>query len=202
MHVNGFGAVRRALVAAGGFALALLVWLVALGAVIWSYGAADHAAQADCAIVLGAAAYGTQPSPVFEERIRHAIELYRTGLVAKIIFTGGCGTGAEHAESEVAAAYAERAGVPPTDVFTERRSRTTQQNLAEAKLLMDAHGLRTAVLVSDPLHMRRAMWMAGDLGIAAVPSPTPTTRYRSLKTKLEFLRHELYYWHHYAFSGG
>ena len=92
--------------------------------------------------------------------------------------------------------------MPPTDVFTERRSRTTQQNLAEAKLLMDAHGLRTAILVSDPLHMRRAMWMAGDLDIAAVSSPTPTTRYRSLKTKLRFLRHELYYWHHYAFSGG
>ena len=50
--------------------------------------------------------------------------------------------------------------------------------------------------------MRRATWMAGDLGIAAVSSPTPTTRYRSLKTKLRFLRHELYYWHHYAFSGG
>ena len=50
MHVNGFGAVRRALVAAGGFALALLVWLVALGAVIWSYGAADHAALRDSKI--------------------------------------------------------------------------------------------------------------------------------------------------------
>ena len=88
------------------------------------------------------------------------------------------------------------------DTLTERRSRTTQQNLAEAKLLMDAHGLRSAILVSDPLHMRRAMWMARELGIAAVSSPTPTTRYRSLKTKLRFLRHELYYWHHYAFSGG
>ena len=91
---------------------------------------------------------------------------------------------------------------PSADTYTESRSRTTQQNLAEAKLLMDAHGLRSAILVSDPLHMRRAMWMARELGIAAVSSPTPTTRYRSLKTKLRFLRHELYYWHHYAFSGG
>lgn len=194
--------IRTVLKTLGVLILLPLVWLLALSAAIWSYGARNQAEKADCAIVLGAAVYGDRPSPVFEERIRHGIALYQTGLVAKIIFTGGCGTGAEHAESEVAAAYAARAGVPAADLLTERRSRTTQQNLAEAKLLMDAHGLRTAILVSDPLHMRRAMWMAGDLGIAAVPSPTPTTRYRSLKTKLEFLRHELYYWHHYAFSGG
>ena len=194
--------IRTVLKTLGVLFLLPLVWLLALSAAIWSYGARNQAETADCAIVLGAAVYGDRPSPVFEERIRHGIALYQTGLVAKIIFTGGCGTGAEHAESEVAAAYAVQAGVPAADILTERRSRTTQQNLAEAKLLMDAHGLRTAILVSDPLHMRRAMWMAGDLGIAAAPSPTPTTRYRSLKTKLEFLRHELYYWHHYAFSGG
>ena len=194
--------IRTVLKTLGVLILLPLVWLLALSAAIWSYGTRNQAEKADCAIVLGAAVYGDRPSPVFEERIRHGIALYQTGLVAKIIFTGGCGTGAEHAESEVAAACAAQAGVPAADILTERRSRTTQQNLAEAKLLMDAHGLRTAILVSDPLHMRRAMWMAGDLGIAAVPSPTPTTRYRSLKTKLEFLRHELYYWHHYAFSGG
>ncbi len=186
----------------GVLSLLPLIWLLVLSASIWSYGERDQAEKSDCAIVLGAAIYGDRPSPVFEERIRHGVALYQTGLVAKIIFTGGCGTGSENAESEVAAVYAVRAGVPAADTLTERRSRTTQQNLAEAKLLMDAHGLRSAILVSDPLHMRRAMWMAGDLGIAAVPSPTPTTRYRSLKTKLRFLRHELYYWHHYAFSGG
>ena len=194
--------IRVALKTLGVLILLPLVWLAVLSAAIWSYGAQDQAKPADCAIVLGAAVYGTRPSPVFEERIRHGIALYQTGLVAKLIFTGGCGTGSENAESEVAAAYAIQAGVPAADTFTESRSRTTQQNLAEAKLLMDAHGLRSAILVSDPLHMRRAMWMARELGIAAVSSPTPTTRYRSLKTKLRFLRHELYYWHHYAFSGG
>ena len=194
--------IRVVLKTLGVLILLPLVWLAVLSAAIWSYGAQDQAKPADCAIVLGAAVYGARPSPVFEERIRHGIALYQTGLVAKLIFTGGCGTGSENAESEVAAAYAIQAGVPAADTFTESRSRTTQQNLAEAKLLMDAHGLRSAILVSDPLHMRRAMWMARELGIAAVSSPTPTTRYRSLKTKLRFLRHELYYWHHYAFSGG
>lgn len=193
---------RRSLATLGGLFLAILAWLAILGADIWIYGAADRAVKSDCAIVLGAAAYGTNPSPVFEERIRHAIDLYRAGLASKIIFTGGYGTGATNAESEVGAAFARRAGVPGAAVFTELRSRTTQQNLAEAKLLMEAHGWKTAILVSDPLHMRRAMWMAHDLGIAAVSSPTPTSRYRSLPTRWRFLRREIYFWHHYLFTGG
>lgn len=193
---------RRVLATLGGLLLAILAWLAVLGSAIWMYGNQDHAVASDCAIVLGAAAYGAKPSPVFEERIRHGIALYRTGLVSKIIFTGGYGTGADHAESEVGAAYAAREGVPAADVFVELRSRTTQQNLAEAKILMEAHDLKTAILVSDPLHMRRAMWIAKDLDVSAVSSPTPTTRYRSFKTKFTFLRHELYYWHHYLFTGG
>ena len=199
---KGSAARRLSLFWLGALVLLPFAWLAALGTAIWIYGAADRAVKSDCAIVLGAAAYGAQPSPVFEERIRHAIDLYRTGLVAKIIFTGGYGTGADHAESEVGAAYAMREGVPAADVFVELRSRTTQQNLAEAQILMAAHGLKTAILVSDPLHLRRAAWMATDLGISAVASPTPTSRYRSLKTKFGFLRHELYYWHHYLFTGG
>jgi len=194
--------IRRIFILLGVLVLVPLAWLAALGTAIWIYGAADQAVKSDCAIVLGAAAYGAKPSPVFEERIRHAINLYRTGLVAKIIFTGGYGTGADHAESEVGAAYAAREGVPAADVFVELRSRTTQQNLAEAQILMAAHGWQTAILVSDPLHMRRATWMAADLGMSAVSSPTPTSRYRSLKTKFTFLRHELYFWHHYLFTGG
>ncbi|MGD9780637.1 MAG: YdcF family protein [Kiritimatiellia bacterium] len=193
---------RRFLATLGGLLLAIFAWLATLGTAIGLYGASDRAVESDCAIVLGAAAYGNRPSPVFEERIRHGIALYRTGLVSKIIFTGGYGTGAPRAESEVAAAYAVREGVPEADILVELRSRTTQQNLAEAKILMESNGLRTAILVSDPLHMRRAIWMAKDLDIPAVSSPTPTTRYRSFNTQFRFLRRELYYWHHYLFTGG
>jgi uncharacterized SAM-binding protein YcdF (DUF218 family) len=66
---------------------------------------------------------------------------------------------------------------------------------------MRQHGIESAVVVSDPLHMKRAMMMADDLGIVAASSPTPTSRYRSLKTKLRFLLRELYFIHHYLATG-
>jgi uncharacterized SAM-binding protein YcdF (DUF218 family) len=66
---------------------------------------------------------------------------------------------------------------------------------------MKQQELRTAFVVSDPLHMRRALVMAHGLNIDARPSPTPTTRYRSLRSKAGFLLRELYFMHHYWLFG-
>jgi uncharacterized SAM-binding protein YcdF (DUF218 family) len=176
-------------------------WLCLVASWIWWFGTQERAERSDCAIVLGAAVHGSEPSPVFQERIRHAIELYRIGMVSKIIFTGGMGEGAIHTESEVAARFAVHEGVPEGDILTETRSRTTQQNLAEARLLMHRHVLTSAVIVSDPLHLRRADLMAKHLGIWATTSPTRTTRYRSARAQIQFLAREVYYLHYYLITG-
>ena len=180
---------------------AAFVWLAVLSWSIVSFGAHDHATSHDAAIVLGAAAHGSRPSPVFCERIRHALALYRAGTVRKLIFTGGFGPGAARSDSEVARDLALRAGVPASDILIETRSRTTRQNLLEAKRLMDSAGLRTAAVVSDPLHMKRALQMCLDLGMAAVSSPTPTTRYRGWRAKAGFFVRELYFYNHYLITG-
>jgi uncharacterized SAM-binding protein YcdF (DUF218 family) len=151
----------------------------------------------DCAIVLGAAVHGTSPSPVFEARIAHAIDLYRQGLVQRLVFTGGVGAGAQSSEAAVAEAYAVSLGVPAQVILTEQTSHTTRQNLVEAKRIMDAAGLRSAVIVSDPYHLRRSASMATDLGMQATTSATPTTRYQSLSTKAKFLTREVYFIVHY-----
>ena len=56
--------------------LLALLWLAAVAAWIVWVGQRDQAAAADAIIVLGAAAYDARPSPVFEERIRHGLDLY------------------------------------------------------------------------------------------------------------------------------
>ena len=183
------------------FFLALCLWLVFIAASIWNYGAKDHAVQSDYAIVLGAAAYHKKPSPVFKERIDHAVSLYQQGLVSKIIFTGGYGNGAPYAESEVAEKYALRSGVKGNDILIETLSRSTVDNIIEAKALMSSGGLSTAIIVSDPLHLKRASIIAENLNIAAVTSPTPTSRYRSFKAKFRFLIREVYFYHYYLFTG-
>jgi len=175
--------------------LLLALWLCAVaGYIVW-IGERDQAAAADVIIVLGAAAYDARPSPVFEERIRHGIDLYQRGLAPRIIFTGGFGSGARFAESQVAQRYALRREVPAQAILIETRSRTTRQNLQQAAKLMDEHRLRRAIIVSDPLHMARALRLAREMQIEALGSSTPTSRFRSFGTRWRFLLQEVYFFH-------
>ncbi len=188
---------------AKGSLLIFSILLVAAGlmaARVYSYGEASSDAPADAAVVLGAAVWGAEVSPVFRERINHAVDLYRRGRVRKLIFTGGRGNGDEPTESSAARLYALRRGVPARDVLIEEKSTTTYENILYAKQLADAHGVRKVLLVSDPLHMRRAAAMASDVGLAAEPSPTPSTRYRGLRSQAGLLASETYYYIGYLLS--
>ena len=86
--------------------------------------------KADVAIVLGAAVNTDKPSPVFKERINHAINLYQAGNIQKIIFTGGFGESEFYAESIVAKNHETTLGILDTDIFTEIESHTTRDNFA------------------------------------------------------------------------
>ncbi|HEU5460577.1 MAG TPA: YdcF family protein, partial [Pyrinomonadaceae bacterium] len=161
---------------------------------IYSFSNASSDASADAAVVLGAAVWTAQVSPVFRERTNHGIDLYRTGKVPKIIFTGGQGNPGEPTESSAARQYALQRGIPAADVLIEEKSHTTYENILYAKQLADSHGIKKVLIVSDPLHMRRAVAMATDVGLVAEPSPTPSTRYQGLRTQMTLLAHETYYY--------
>lgn len=179
--------------------LILFVGLVALR--IYTYRNTVAEVQADAAIVLGAAMWGEEPSPVFRERINHALALYRDGKVRKIIFTGGRGNRNEPTESSAARRYAVERGIPEESILVEESSHTTYENLFYAKRVADAQHLKTVLIVSDPLHMKRAVAMARDIGLEAYPSPTPTTRYQSAGSQLRLLAYETYYYIGYLIVG-
>jgi uncharacterized SAM-binding protein YcdF (DUF218 family) len=161
---------------------------------IWGYASNADSRPADAAIVLGAAVWNDRPSPVFEERIKHAIDLYRSGQVSSLIFTGGLGQDDQQSEAEVARRYALDAGVKSEAIFCETVSKTTYQNLSGAYVVVKHEHFGRVLIVSDPLHMRRAITLARDLGMDAYPSPTPTTRYTSLQTQAGFLAREVYFY--------
>ena len=138
--------------------------------------------------------WNKRPTPVFEERIKHGVNLYQANQVDAIIFTGGIGEGDRLAESEVAKEYAIQADIPAEDVYCETSSKITYENLREAKKVLDQQGLTKALIVSDPLHMKRAVTIARDLGIDAYPSPTPTSRYVTWKSKSGFLVREAFFY--------
>lgn len=158
---------------------------------IYIYSFKDDARNADVAIVLGASTYNGHPSPVYQERINHAVELYNKHLVKKIITTGGYGKGNPVSDAYNAKLYAISQGVSEDDILTEDQSTVTLENLINAKKIMDVYNYQTALIVSDPLHMKRAMLQAKDAGINAYTSPTHSSRFRTRDTKFKFLKREV-----------
>ncbi len=171
-----------------------IAFAVGIAISIWNYGKVDEKAPADVAIILGAAISDGEVSPVYRERINHAITLYEEGTVDFIILTGGFGEGSYKSDSQVAKEYTLSQGIPEERILIEEKSTITEENLEFSKEIMTENNLETAIIVSDPLHMKRAMLMAEDYNISALSSPTPTSMYKSLKTKIPFLlREEFFY---------
>lgn len=148
--------------------------------------------NADAAIVLGAAAWGKNPSPVFKERIRHAVDLYQQQRVGMLIFTGGTIKEGYRSEALVGQEYAMKLGVPEQDIIIEDNSRDTYENFLFTKREVKDVSLKTFLVVSDPYHMYRSMLIAKDLGYTAYPSPTPSSKFNAPKGQFKFLLNETF----------
>lgn len=158
---------------------------------IWAFGNETELFEADAAIVLGTKVIDGEPSPVLEQRIRHAIDLYEAGHVKKIIFTGGATNGSDIAESIASRDFAIRNQVPEEDILIETESLVTAENFLYAGQLAEANELSSFLVVSDPLHMKRALLMAEHAGIDAYSSPTPFTEFKDFASTAPFFAREV-----------
>ncbi|MGM0897223.1 MAG: YdcF family protein [Bacillota bacterium] len=173
------------------FTLIQAILVAATATSIWTFASETELLDADAAIVLGTKVIDGEPSPVLEQRIRHAIDLYEAGYVEKIIFTGGITDGAEVAESVVSRDFAIRNNIPEEDILIETESLITEENFLFAGELAEANGLSSFLVVSDPLHMKRALLMAEHAGIDAYSSPTPSTEFKGFANIAPFFAREV-----------
>jgi uncharacterized SAM-binding protein YcdF (DUF218 family) len=163
--------------------LLILVALVLLaGAITFLYigwqinrtGVRDQAQQADAIVILGAQVEPDgQPGPNLRVRTLHAVDLFRQSLAPYLICTGGYQDD-RFSAAAVACDLAVELGVPADRILLADGSMTTREDAASARNLMVAHGLKTAILVSHPLHLERARALFEAEGITTYPSPTST----------------------------
>lgn len=161
------------LIVAGGLVVVLAAGFAT--ARIWQQGATDERRPVDAIVVLGAAQYDGRPSPVFEARLEHAVALWKEGIAPWFVVTGGNLPGDRTTEAAVAREYAIANGVPESAILGEDVAHNTLDSLATVAGLMRERDLRSAVIVSDPTHMLRALRIADDLGLEAWGSPTTTS---------------------------
>jgi uncharacterized SAM-binding protein YcdF (DUF218 family) len=159
---------------------------------IAAQGQVDEARRADAIVVLGAAQFNGQPGGVFEARLQHAVDLYQQHYAPYLIVTGGKLPDDITTEAATARAWAILNGVPEEAILGEDSGRNTLESLEGVASVMRAHGLHSALVVSDRTHMLRAVRMAADLGLTAWGSPTassptdlePDRRWRSIVHEL------------------
>jgi len=109
-----------------------LAGVISLVVDIATFGGQSDVTSADAALVLGAAVDDDVPSPVLEERLRHAAALFESSQVDWIVLTGGVGPGDTLAESEAGRDWLIGAGIPADRLLIETQSRTTKQNFVFA----------------------------------------------------------------------
>ena len=163
---------RRALIRLAAVTAVGLVCVVVYGVFrIWQQGLQDETRPAGAVVVLGAAQYNGRPSPIFESRLKHAVDLFQTGNYRFLMVTGGKQPGDKTTEAAVARQYAIAHGVPADRILGEDQGRNTLESMDAVRTTLAAQSIDDAVFVSDRSHMLRVLRMAADLGIQAYGSP-------------------------------
>ena len=96
------------------------------------------------------------------DRAGQALYLYKTGAVRKILISGGSGNLPFQRknvsdEGQLTARFLTIAGVRPSDIVLENKSRNTHENAQfSARMLHSRFGTNRCVLVTSASHMRRA----------------------------------------------
>jgi uncharacterized SAM-binding protein YcdF (DUF218 family) len=160
--------------------LSLVVIAVAviggLMALVYLQARTDEARPVDAIIVLGAAQYNGDPSPVFRARLEHALDLYNAGVAPKIVLTGGKQPGDQFTEAESGIAWLADRGVPMSAMLMENQGQSTWGSLQRVPDVLP--GGTSVLVVSDGFHLFRSELMLRNLGYTPYSSPVPDSPIR------------------------
>lgn len=137
--------------------LAVVLWIGYALWIIGNYKPEPLDPRYDVGIVLGAALWNGEPSPGLRERLDHALALYEEGRFGSFILTGGYDhAGAKLSEAEGMRNYLADRGVPVDRMYIEPAAQSTYENLSYSKVIMEAEGFETALVITHDFHAARA----------------------------------------------
>ncbi|APJ04106.1 SanA/YdcF family protein [Silvanigrella aquatica] len=115
------------------------------------------------AIVLGASVHGDALSGALKARMQKAIELYNKKLVKNILMSGD-GTDSNYSETSAMKKFALKNGIPQDALLTDEKGYSTYATILRAK---EVFNLKSAYIISQDFHLKRAVWIAREVGIQA-----------------------------------
>jgi len=145
----------------------LLIVIVRVGSELFARshtaGPAD-VEPAPAAIVFGAGLWRDgSPTPVLEDRVATAVDLYFSGKVKKILMSGD-NRFVYYNEPGAMKTFALSLGVPEEDIVQDFAGRRTYDTCYRARAIF---GLKDAILVTQSFHLPRALILCSGVGIQA-----------------------------------
>jgi uncharacterized SAM-binding protein YcdF (DUF218 family) len=134
----------------------------------------------DAIVVFGAAQYAGHPSPVFRARLDHAYDLFRRGVAAVVITTGGSGSDPTFSEGGVGHDYLMHRGIPEPRLIAETQGSDTASSAERVAVIMRTNRMRSCVAVSDAYHVFRIRKLLEHEGVRVYVAPRPDSRPRSV----------------------
>ena len=125
--------------------------------------------RADVIVIPGAAVYQSgELTNAYLDRVKTAIALWGAGRADRVLVTGD-GVDASHDEVTPVALLLEAAGVPSEAIMRDPEGLSTYESMRRAK---EVHGITSAMIVTQPFHLPRSIFLARWFGIEAYGTPT------------------------------
>lgn len=110
------------------------------------------------------------------DRVTHTVQLYKLGLIKKILISGGSGRllGEGEPEADKFKAAMILMGVPEASILLENETRNTAESAIEVKKLLDSLNIQAqdCLLITSAFHMRRSLACFQHQGVALEPFTT------------------------------
>jgi len=113
---------------------------------------AEDVTPHDVTLVMGAAMWGSEPSPALQKRLDVAAQLYLTGKTKVIIVSGH--VDASYNEPKGMAASLVAAGVPADKIVADNKGDDTYSSCSRA---LDVFGVKSLIVVTQTYHLPRAL---------------------------------------------
>jgi len=160
----------------GAFGLFLPRLVILLYAKPRTYSAKDVPPRR-VAIVFGAGLWRDgSPTPVLQDRVRTAANLYFDGKVEKLLMSGD-NRYVDYNEPESMRQFALSLGVPDEAIVLDYAGRRTYDTCYRAR---DIFEVDSVILVTQGFHLPRALFLCNQLGVDSIGVPADLQYYRKI----------------------
>jgi len=143
------------------------LWLIA-ALILVINGLKERVEPADVAVVLGNEVYlNGEPSRPLKARLDRAVELFRRHLFPQIVVSGGIETNGTD-ETLAMRQYLMRQGVPAEAILLDPRGADTMDTAEDTVALMNQHGWKRIIVISQYFHLPRCKLAFRKAGIKHV----------------------------------